>query len=431
MDALRSIRDFFRKHRINNWAIFFFLVYVILVIKIVSLKELESTNAIFVGYSIIVAFYILSRFALAYFYAPSSAYFDASYEPTVTFGVPAKNEGENIRETILRIAKSDYPKDKFNIIAVNDGSTDNTLAEMLAAKRAASRLGVRVEVVNWQINRGKREGMAECVRRSTNDIMVFIDSDSFVEKDTVRELVKYFRDPAIGAVAGHATVANADANILTKMQSLRYFVAFKAYKAAESLFGSVTCCSGCCAAYRREYIADILDEWLHQTFLGVKCTFGDDRSLTNFILKKNYRAVFAPNARSQTFVPDTLSKYLRQQLRWKKSWIRESFRASAFMWKKHPLMSISFYLGLILPLIAPVIALRAIMWYPYATGNLPAYYLIGLMLMGILYGLYYYIYTRDSSWFLGVVFTSIYALLLIWQLPYAMLTIRDPKWGTR
>lgn len=405
-------------------------IYVIGVIKMITIREIDN-NIFFASYSILVSVYILSRFLLAYFYEPEQPHFDSQYEPTISFAVPSKNEGENIRETVLRIAQTDYPKHKFDIIAINDGSTDNTLQEMIAAKTLAAKKGVQVKVIDWKVNRGKREGMAECVRQSKNDILVFIDSDSFVEPNTARELIKYFVDKKISAVAGHAYVANAEKNSLTKMQAVRYYVAFKAYKASEALYGSVTCCSGCCSAYRRTHLLEVLEPWLAQSFLGVKCTYGDDRSITNFLLKKGYKAMYSPTAVAYTFVPDTFKKFMRQQLRWKKSWVRESLIAGSFIWKRNPIMSLSFYVGVILPLLAPVIVFRALIWYPVATHKAPYYYLIGLALMAIVYGLYYRIHIKDNRWVYGVLFATFYTLVLIWQLPWAILNLRDARWGTR
>lgn len=421
-----------KSSNIHIWTIFFFLIYVVILIKIATFRELNN-NILFGAYSIAVSSYIISRFALAYFYNPKPLDFKGvgEYEPTISFGVPAKNEGENIRETILRIAASDYPKHKFNIIAVNDGSTDDTLSEMLAAKEEAAKMGVQVDVVDWKENRGKRDGMAECVMRSSSDLIFFIDSDSFVEPDAARKIVKYFSHPKIGAVAGHAYVANAETNILTKMQSVRYYVAFKAYKAAEALFGAVTCCSGCCSAYRRVYLMEFLEKWRKQKFLGVRCTYGDDRSLTNYMLYYGYDSIFAPDVVAYTVVPDTFEIFMRQQLRWKKSWTRESLLASLFMWRKNIIMSVSFYLGVLLPLLAPIIVARAFIWYPIMKDELPIYYIIGLVLMAIIYGLYYYIYMRDRKWIYGVLFATLYTVVMIWQLPYAILKMRDARWGTR
>ncbi len=432
----KRLKHFYRSKNINGWVIFYMLIYIVLVIKLVTIQEVGN-GLFFAAYSVAVSFYILSRFFLAYFYMHDEVNnhpkikMVKGYEPTVSFGVPSKNEGENIRETIMRIAQSDYPKNKFDIIAINDGSDDNTLEEMLKAQEEARIIGVNVKVIDWKINKGKRDGMAECVRQSKNDLVIFIDSDSFVEKNTAHELVKYFGDETIAAVAGHGYVANANKNILTKMQAVRYYVAFRAYKSAEALFGSVTCCSGCCSAYKREFVLKVLDSWLHQRFLGVRCTYGDDRSLTNYLLSKGYKTLYAPHAKVHTFVPETFKKFMRQQLRWKKSWCRESFKAGLFMWRKNPIMSISFYLGVILPLLAPIIVIRALLWYPYATGKAPWFYLFGLILMAVIYGLYYYIYTRDRRWVYGVLFATLYTLVLIWQLPYALVNLRDARWGTR
>lgn len=428
--ALGALKDGYSRKKINALVVFFVFIYIILVIKLVTIQELGN-GIFFAIYSIAVSFYILSRFGLAYTYRPNEEKFEKDYCPSISFGVPSKNEGDAIKETILRIAKSDYPKDKFDIIAVNDGSDDNTLEEMLLAKEEAKQLGVEVLVIDWRKNKGKREGMAECIRKSSREIVIFIDSDSFVKEDTAYELVKYFIHPEVAAVAGHAYVTNADTNYLTKMQDVRYYVAFKAYKSAEALFGSVMCCSGCCSAYRRSYLLEVLDPWLKQSFLGVTCTYGDDRSLTNFLLRKGYSTMFSPNAIAYTAVPDTFRKFMKQQLRWKKSWVRESLLAGMFMWKKNPIMSVSFYLGVILPILAPVIVFRALIWYPTATGLLPWFYIIGLVLMAVVYGLYYYIYTGDKRWVYGVVFAAFYTIVLIWQLPWAILNLRDARWGTR
>lgn len=422
------------KASFSAWIFFFLSVYLILVIKFVTIQEIDN-NLLFGAYSIIISLYILSRFALAYFYDPKNIqrkYFSDQHLPTISFGVPSKNEAENIRETILRIAGSDYPKDKFNIIAINDGSDDSTLEEMMAAKDIVEGAGgVNVKVIDWKVNRGKRDGMAECVKQSDKDIIIFIDSDSFVEKNTARELVKYFKSDNVAAVAGHAFVANGDDNFLTKMQEVRYFVAFKAYKAAEALFGCVTCCSGCCSAYRRSCLLEVMDPWLNQEFLGVRCTYGDDRSITNYLLEKGYDALYAPEAEVRTFVPNTWGKFMKQQLRWKKSWTRESIKAGKFIWKRNPIASISYYLGVLLPLLAPFVVLRAIVWFPYMTGRFPWFYLIGLMLMALAYGLYYYIHIKDRKWVYGVAFAAFYTIVLLWQLPYAVFRLRDSSWGTR
>lgn len=424
--AVRALR----KHHLIDWTLLLVLVYAVLLIKFLNLEHLNG-GFLLVFYSIGVSTYMLSRFAIAHFYKINDEHFDPSFEPTVTFGIPSKNEGENIYETVVRIAKIDYPKNKFRIIVINDGSTDNTLKEMYRAQAWAKKRGVRVRVIDWKKNRGKREGMARCIKATKSDFVIFVDSDSFIDTNTTRELLKYFSNPKVGAATAHCYVANEKQNYLTKMQAVRYYVAFRAYKGAESVFGTVTCCSGSCSAYRRSYVNEIVDGWLAQSFLGVTCTYGDDRSLTNALLKKGYDALYAPNANVYTFAPDNMRQYMKQQLRWKKSWFRECVRASTFMWRRNPIQSVSFYLSFILPLMAPFVVLKALVWYPLTHQQPPSYYIMGVLVMSVIYGLYYGIYANDRHWVKAVLYSSALSIALSWQLLYAIATIRDSRWGTR
>lgn len=413
----------------GGYFLFFVVLYLIFLIKVTSHYYIGH-HFFFVLYSILIGVYILSRFLLAYFYSPKIAY-DKAYEPTVTFVVPAKNEEDNIAETIRRFSEVSYPREKIEVIMINDGSTDNTLEQMYLIQKECVDKGMSVEVIDWKVNRGKRDGMAEGVRRAKNEIIIFIDSDSFIDPNCVHHLVKYFSNPRVGAVSGHTDVYNRDTNLLTKMQSLRYYVAFRIYKAAESIFGNVTCCPGCCSAYRREYIVPVLDSWLNQYFLGVRCTFGDDRSLTNFVIRK-YEAVYAPQARALTVVPDTFRKYVKQQQRWKKSWIRETFIAASFMWRKNFFAAVSFYSYMFLAFAAPIVFINALFYYPiFKTHLFPWSYLLGLSLMLMLHGIYYRNHVKKSNWFLPVITFWFYTILLMWQLPWAFITMRDTRWGTR
>ncbi len=409
------------------WFAFFCIIYTIILVKVTSGSYLND-DLFFRIYSITITGYIFSRFFLSFFHR--TIHFKADYEPTITFVVPAKNEEDNIRETLLRFAEVEYPSEKIEVIAINDGSTDGTFGEMERAAKDISGSVARVEVVDWKVNRGKRAGMAEGVKRAKNEIIIFIDSDSFISPDGVRHLVKYFADRRVGAVSGHTDVYNADENVLTQMQALRYYIAFKVYKAAESVFGIVTCCPGCCSAYRKEYLDEFIDDWLHQTFFGTECTFGDDRSLTNYMLRK-YMTAYSPEAKAHTVVPSSFSKYVKQQQRWKKSWIRETFIASSFLWKKHPFAAVFFYMYVFLAFAGPFVFLHAVVWNPVVYHIVPVVYLVGLLLMLLLHGIYYRAQVGRRPWLRAVLSFWFYSVILMWQLPWALVTIADTRWGTR
>jgi hyaluronan synthase len=374
-------------------------------------------------YGILISSYILSRVALACFYRPPP---DAGYRPPITIALSCKNEEESIRRTLECVFASDYPATRLQVIAVDDGSTDGTWAEMQRVRERHPSL----ELIRFDVNRGKRHGMAEAARRATGDVVVYVDSDSFVRPDAFYRIVQGFADPEVGAVCGHAKVENASQNFLTKMQEVRYYVAFRVVKSAESLFSTVTCCSGCLAAYRRSTMMEFLDVWLAQSFLGRPATFGDDRSLTNFMLR-SWRVIYDGSAVCSTIVPSTMRVFFRQQLRWKKSWIRESLLASLFMWKRHPIAAFFFYLGVVFPLVSPAVVFVALVLPLLGFGEFSYLYIYGTTLMALLYGVVYLVRHKSRLWIYGLVFSIFYMTVLVWQTYYALATVRRNHWGTR
>ena len=374
-------------------------------------------------YSLIAFGFIISRIILAIFYEEPS---DAGFLPTVSVAVAAKNEEDCIGPTVEHIYASHYPKELMEVIAVDDGSTDHTWKRMqeLAPRYPGLKL------IHFEKNRGKRHGMAEAAQMATGEILVYIDSDSYVDPEAIYRIVQAFRDQSVGAVAGHTLVNVEPHNLISKMECVRYYVSHRILKAAEGIFGTVTCCPGALSAYRRESVMKVLDAWLHQKFLGVQATFGDDRSLTNYILRTR-RVLYHHGARCKTKVPDHWVKYFKQQLRWKKSWSRETFIASRLMAKEHPIAAISYYAGVVLTLVSPLIAFHAMVYLPIISGVHPLQYVGGLLLSYLLLGLICFFLTRTRYWFYGMGFALMYIGLLSWQNYYAMFTINKTAWGTR
>ena len=290
-----------------------------------------------------------------------------------------------------------------------------------------------MSVIDFPENRGKRAAMAAGIRATEAEVIVFVDSDSVVEPGALRKLVQPLEDPRVGAVCGHADVLNVRETWLTRMQAVRYFVAFRVVKAAESVFNAVTCCSGCFSAYRREAIMPRLEWWESQTFLGVESTFGDDRSLTNCVLR-DWRILYEKNAVSHTIVPTTFRAFIKQQTRWKRSWTRESLMVPRFIWRKHPVAACFTYLSIVLPLIAPVAALHSIAWGPLVTQHGAAVDLRRrALLAGVVYSLYFVLFQDRYSvvWMYGILFVFFYLAIMVWQTYYAIATCRTAAWGTR
>jgi hyaluronan synthase len=383
-----------------------------------------ARDPFFAAYSLAVLAYVLGRFVVSLFYRATP---DRGFRPTVSIIIPAFNEEEGIYDTIGTCFASDYPSDRFEVIVVNDGSTDGTWERILAAKARWPQL----YAVDLGRNYGKRGAMAEGMRRATADVLCFVDSDSYLDPDCLRHLVAPFADAKVGAVVGHADAHNATATPWTRMQAVRYWSAFRVIKATESMFGgTVICASGCCAAYRAEAVRPLLEAWEFQRFLGRPATFGDDRALTNRVLRR-WKVTYQETARAETVVPERLRQFFRQQLRWKKSWLRENLYVVRFIWRKHPLGALFTYAGVAFPFVAPFVVVHAVTNVAGAQQSVLWFYLIGSYAMAVLYSLYYFVRRPDGLWFHGVSFVALYMTVLVFQTYWGILTMRDTRWGTR
>ena len=384
-----------------------------------------TDDPIFAGYSLAVLCYVMGRFVVSGFYRPTP---DTGYRPTVTIIVPAFDEAEGIIGTIESCVTIDYPSDLVEVIVVNDGSTDDTWANIVEAKARWP----RVYAVDLGRNYGKRGAMAEGMRRATGEIFVFVDSDSYLDADAVAHLVAPFADRRVGAVVGHADVRNRlSGGWLGRMQQVRYYSAFRIIKATESvLSGTVICASGCCAAYRAEAVRPHLHEWEFQTFLGRPATFGDDRALTSRVLQ-DWRVMYQSTAIAETVAPDRLRMFLRQQLRWKKSWLRENIFVVLYIWRKNPVAAAFTYASVAFPFFAPWVVLHALA--NAVNGNISTlwFYAIGSYAMALLYSLYYLVRRPNGLWHHGMTFVALYMGVLVFQTYWGIVTMRDTRWGTR
>ena len=385
-------------------------------------------------YSIIAATFLLSRYVYGMFY--KDVPINPSFEPGVSIIIPVFNEEEWIERTMISCIDQYYPIDQLEVIVVDDCSTDATLskAQEIAARiyeqDAFFHTKDRLKVTRLIKNGGKREALMKGVHMAKHDLVVFVDSDSFLEPNAIHNLVQPFQDEKMGGVAGRTEVENKFTNALTKLQAVRYYIAFRIMKAAESYFDAVTCLSGPLSCYRKELILKNEEAWLNQRFLGRPATFGDDRSMTNYILK-THRTGYQDKAICSTIVPSTYQSFLKQQMRWKRSWLRESLRACSFIWRKEPFMFFFFLIGLIVPIAAPVIVVYNLIWVPAAYRIFPSTFLFGLLLMAALLSLAHLLFKRSSLWGYGLYFVLFYEAVLLWQMPVAWVTFWKSEWGTR
>jgi len=374
-------------------------------------------------YSLLAGVFVVSRFIIASFYVSPK---DVGYVPSVTVLVPCMNEGAVIRQTIERVFSAGYPLDKLEVVCVNDGSSDNTLTEMLAAQTRHPRL----VVVDFERNRGLCHAWGVSTLIARGEFMVCVDSDTFIFPGSLRKLMQGFVDPTVGGISGHCDVENADANTLTRMQDVRYYFSYKIMKAAESVFGTVSCLPGCFSAYRRVCVLHVLGQWLNATVMGEHGNFADDRSLTNQILK-DYKILYDDEALATTIAPENWGQYTRQQTRWMRSYLREIVKTGRYMWRKHPVPSLSWYAMMWMPLFEPFVMVQALVIGPIVAGQITASYMVGVLAITAVWSLHFWASTGRRWWWAGFVFTMSYIAFYSWQIYWALLTLRGKKWGTR
>ena len=431
--AAKNRRDY------RLWTATFFLAVIAFIIVLMRAESVIyfKFNRWLYLYSIIAAMFLLTRYLFATFYRPVRI--DPNYTPGVSIIIPCFEEEEWIQRTVHSCINQDYPVDKLEVIVVDDCSKDRSaerVEEIIAKLKEADtgdhayRVAERIRFFRQSANLGKRDAMARGAREARHELLVFVDSDSFLDPFAVRNIVQPFKDKEMGGVSGRTDVANTYTNALTKMQAVRYSIAFRVMKAAEGYFDAATCLSGPLSCYRRDLVLKYMDAWLNQRFLGQKATFGDDRSMTNFILRHN-RTTYQDSAVCMTIVPRSYKVFLRQQMRWKRSWLRESLIASRFMWKKEPFMALSFYMGVLVPIAAPVIVLYNLIYVPIMHRVFPTSFIIGMLMMSLLMSMAQLFIRRSTTWIYALWFCLYYEAVLLWQMPVAWVTFWKTTWGTR
>lgn len=434
----KPLPSYFQKKR-WGYSIYMASGFLFVAVATIMLMRVESIlyfkyNILLYFYSLIAAAFLLSRYLFGALYR--EVHINQEYTPGVSIIIPCFNEEQWIQRTILSCINQDYPIDKLEVIVVDDRSTDKSVEQIekiialihQEAERYATKERLKLHVLPE--NGGKRVALVTGVEMAKHDLVVFVDSDSFLEPTAIRHLVQPFQDPKMGGVAGRTDVENKFTNSVTKLQTVRYYIAFRIMKAAESWFDCVSCLSGPLSCYRKELIQQHAEAWLNQKFLGQPATFGDDRSMTNYILR-THRTGYQDSAICSTIVPSDMRVFLKQQMRWKRSWLRESLRAGFFIWRKEPFMALFFYIGVIVPIAAPLIVLHNLVYVPLVNRIFPGTFLLGLLLMALLMSFVHLMFRKSRLWIFGLVFCVFYELVLLWQMPVAWVTFWKSTWGTR
>ena len=269
--------------------------------------------------------------------------------PMVTLVVPAYNEGPVIQPAIRSLLALDYPN--YEIIVVDDGSTDDTYEKAIEVARESR--DIRVRVVTKR-NGGKAEALNTGMSVAQGEFILNMDGDTKLSPNTLRACVRHFDNPSIGAVAGNVKVLNRE-NMLTNIQALEYIEGLAMARKAQSFMRVVNIIPGPLGMFRKSV--------LKQVGGYDPDTFAEDCDLTLKILMRGWHIAYEPSAVALVETPSRLLDLLKQRYRWTRGILQATKKHSHALWQPRK-TGINFY-------ILWYMLFEGIMW-PFSTvlGNL-------------------------------------------------------------
>ena len=101
------------------------------------------------------------------------------------------------------------------------------------------------------------------------------------------------------------------------------------------------------------------------------------------------------------------------------------------MWRKEPFAAVNFFIGLLVPILAPVVVVYNLFYVPFTQHIFPTTFLVGLLLMSLMMSIAQLFFRKSTTWYFGFLFCLYYEIVLLWQMPVAWVTFWKSTWGTR
>jgi cellulose synthase/poly-beta-1,6-N-acetylglucosamine synthase-like glycosyltransferase len=224
--------------------------------------------------------------------------------PFVSVLMPAYNEERNIARALETVLAQGHPR--LEIIVSDDGSTDRTreVAQNFITISTEGDSELIVTVIRSEKNQGKGRALNFALEQANGEIIVTVDGDTILAPRALRELVRPFSDPKVGAVAGTIKTLGAG-GFLSLMQKVDYEIGIDLLRYTQSKFGFAMVTPGAFSAYRKSAL---------QAFqLG---TLTEDFDSSSYILKQGYDVRLAADAVAYTNTPSSYSQLIRQRVRW-------------------------------------------------------------------------------------------------------------------
>ena len=242
---------------------------------------------------------------------------DPKYEPTVSILIPARDEENVIGRLLQRITELTYPRDKLQVIVIDDASSDNTgqIAEEYSRRCRC------IEVLHRDKKaggKGKASALNSGLKRSTGEIMLCFDADYYPQKEIVEKLVKEFVDPAVGAVQGRPVVLNEMQNVVTRLVTLERIGGYRVDQEARDNLGLIPQFGGTVGGFRRSILEKIggFDESM----------LTEDTDLTFQVYLAGFKVRYVGDAECYEEAVDNWRAYWRQRNRWARGHMQVCFK---------------------------------------------------------------------------------------------------------
>lgn len=274
----------------------------------------------------------------------------SSYPP-VSILVPCHNEGDNVRETVEFLLKQKYPD--FEIIAINDGSKDNTLEILLEL----ADLHPQLRVVNLATNQGKAMGLRTATLLAKNELLICIDGDTLLGLEAVTWMVRHFIDnPKVGAVTGNPRIRNRS-TLLGRVQVGEFSAIVGVIKRAQRTYGRVFTVSGVIAAFRKSA--------LHQVGYWSNDMVTEDIDISWKLQLAGWDIRFEPNALCWVLMPETLKGLWKQRVRWAQGGAEVLFRYGGAMLSRSARSMWPLYLECVISIFWSFLVVALMLYLPF------------------------------------------------------------------
>ncbi len=241
--------------------------------------------------------------------------------PFITIVVPAYNEGLIIKAAIGSLLELDYPH--YEVLVVDDGSTDDTYER---AQEMINTSDKCIVTVITKKNGGKANALNTGMAHAKGDFILNMDGDSKLSPNTLRDCIRHFDDPKIGAVAGNVKVINRD-NMITQVQALEYVEGLALARKAQSYIRAVNIIPGPLGMFRKNALWQIggyADD-----------TFAEDCDLTLMLLFEGWHIVYEPRAIAWVESPSRMIDLLKQRYRWTRGILQAIKKHASSLWRPH------------------------------------------------------------------------------------------------